>query len=70
MTILKYHIALDDRTALKMNQQSKINHKIIFCQTIANDQRLNLRVHINITIIDDLFNTGVDVNIITPESWH
>ena len=46
------------------------NRKRIFWQTFINDQRPKLRVHINDTVIEELLDTGADVTIITPESWH
>ena len=44
--------------------------KGIFWQTSINDQRPKLRVCINSIFIKGLLVTGVDVSIITPESWH
>ena len=35
-----------------------------------NDQRPKLRVHINDIMIEGLLDTGVDVTIITLESWN
>ena len=56
-----------------MEDESKIpvgNRKHIFWQTSINDQRPKLRVCINGIVIVGLIDTGVDVSIITPESWH
>ena len=68
---VKDHTILDD--GINMEDKSKIpigNRKRIFWQTSINDQRPKLRVHINGIVIVGKIDTGVDVSIITPESWH
>ena len=68
---VKDHTVLDD--GINMEDKSKIpigNRKHIFWQTSINDQRPKLRVCINGIFIEGLLDTGVDVSIITPESWH
>ncbi len=42
----------------------------VFWQTSINDQRPKLRVCVNGIFITGLLDTGADVSIITPESWH
>ena len=44
--------------------------KLIFWQTSINEQRPQLRVCVNGKFITGLLDTGVDVSIITSESWH
>ena len=56
-----------------MEDESKTpvrNRKCLFWQTSINDQRPKLRVHINNIVIEELLDMGMDVSIITPESWH
>ena len=56
-----------------MEDESKApvrNRKRIYWQTSINDQRPKLRVCINGIFIEGLLDTGADVSIITPESWH
>ena len=56
-----------------MENESKTpigNIKRIFWQTSINDQRPKLRVSINDIVIEGLLDTGADMSIITPESWH
>ena len=44
--------------------------KRIFWQTSINEERPKLRVCVNGKFITGLLDTGADVSIITPESWH
>ena len=56
-----------------MEDESKIplgNRKHIFWQISIYDQRPELRVRINNIVIEELLGTGMEVAIITPESWH
>ena len=46
------------------------NRKCIFWQTSINEQRPKLRVCIDKVVIEGLIDMGVDMSIITPESWH
>ena len=68
---VKTHTVLNN--VINIKDESKIligNRKHIFWQTSINDQRPKLRVHINGIVIIGLIDTGADVSIITPESWH
>ena len=56
---------LEDKSEIQLG-----NKKRVFWQTSINDQRLKLRVRINGIVIIGLIDTGADVSIITPESWH
>ena len=72
MPAVKNHTVLDD-DRLDMEDESKIpigNRMCIFWQISINDQRPKLRACINNTVIEELLDTGVNVNIIPPESWH
>ena len=71
MSAVKNYAVLDD--GINMEDKSKFsigNRKHIFWQTSINFQRSKLRVHINNIVIEESLDTGVDVTIITPESWH
>ena len=45
------------------------NRKCVFWQTSINNQRTELRMHINGIVIVGLIDMGTDVSIITRESW-
>ena len=70
MSIVKDHTDLDDGIDVEYESNTPVEHrKHTFCQTSINDQRPKLRVHINGTF-EGFLDTGVDVSIIIPESWH
>ena len=56
---------LEDKSEIQLG-----NKKRVFWQTSINDQRPKLRVRINGIVIIGLIDTGADVSIITPKSWH
>ena len=56
---------LEDKSEIQLE-----NKKHVFWQTSINDQRPKLRVRIYGIVIVGLIDTGSDVSIITPESWH
>ena len=69
--------------AVKSNNSLKIELKVenesrnlvgqrkrIFCQISINEQRPKLRVCMNGIFIEGLLDTGADISIIGPESWH
>ena len=56
---------LEDKSEIQLG-----NKKRVFWQTSINDQRPKLRVRINGIVIVGLIDTGAEVSIITPESWH
>ena len=64
-TILDNGINIDDKSKIPVG-----NRKLIFWWTTVNDQRLKLRVCINDIAVVGLIDTGADMSIITPESWH
>ena len=71
MSAVKSNTGLNDE--LHVENESKNSggqSKRIFWQTYINDQRPKLRVCINGIFIEGLLDTGADVSIITPESWH
>ena len=71
MSAVKNHTVQDDE--IDMEDESKTplgNRKHIFWQPSINDQWLMLRMHTNNIVIEGLLHTGVDVTIITPESWY
>ena len=68
---LQDHKVLNDGLNLEDKSEIQIgNKKCIVWQTSINDQRPKLRVRINGIVIVGLIDTGADVSIITPESWH
>ncbi|KAL6040906.1 hypothetical protein STEG23_037882 [Scotinomys teguina] len=71
MPNVKNEPALDNRKA--KTDESKIPKntiKRIFWQTSINEQRPKLRIRINGLVLEGLVDTGADVTIITPKSWH
>ena len=46
------------------------NRKHIYWKTSINDQRPKLRVRVNDIVMEELLDTGAEVTIITPKSWH
>lgn len=71
MPNVKTDTAMDDKTALIAGSQfTKNTIKQIFWQTSINEQRPKLRIRINGLVLEGLVDTGADVTIITPKSWH
>ena len=59
----------------KINLREKLktprdNTKRIFWQPSIKEQRPKLRVRVDNVYIQGLVDTGADVSIITPQSWH
>ena len=62
---------LDDGISMENEYKTPVGHrKLIFWQNSINDQRQKGKVCINVIFIEGLLDTGADVSIITPESWH
>ena len=71
MPIVRNHTALDNRTAIEeRTKNSGETIKQVFWQTSINEQRPKLKIWINDIVIKGLVDTGVDVTIISSESWH
>lgn len=71
MSNVKEDTALNDRTT--STDESKVPKntiKRIFWQTSINEQRPKLKILFNGRMLEGLVDTGADVTIITPESWH
>ena len=71
MPILRNHTTLDNRTAIEertINSGETI--KQVFWQTSINEQRPKLKIRINVIVTEGLVDTGMDVTIISLESWH
>ena len=60
----------DELNVVNGSRNLRGQRKCIFWQTSINDQRPKLRVCVNGIFIEGLLDTGADVSIITPESWH
>ena len=69
MPIVRNHSAVDNSTAI---EEKKLGETIkwVFWQTSVNDQRPKLKIQKNDMVIKGLLDTGVDVTIISSESWH
>ncbi|KAL6068070.1 hypothetical protein STEG23_001423 [Scotinomys teguina] len=71
MPNVKNDPALDNRKAKTDESEIPKNTiKRIFWQTSINEQRPKLRIRINGLVLEGLVDTGADVTIITPKSWH
>ena len=60
----------DELNVVNESRNLRGQSKRIFWQTSINEQRPKLRVCVNGKFITGLLDTGADVSIITPESWH
>ena len=60
----------DELNVVNESRNLRGQSKRIFWQTSINEQRPQLRVCVNGKFITGLLDTGADVSIITPESWH
>ena len=60
----------DELNVVNESRNLRGQSKRIFWQTSINEQRPQLRVCVNGKLITGLLDTGADVSIITPESWH
>ena len=60
----------DELNVVNESRNLRGQSKRIFWQTSINEQRPQLRVCVNGKLIAGLLDTGADVSIITPESWH
>ena len=60
----------DELNVVNESRNLRGQSKRIFWQTSINDQTPKLRVCVNFKFITGLLDTGADVSIITPESWH
>ena len=71
MSTVKSRTTLDDGIGMEDESKTPVgNRKHIFWQTSINDQRPKLKVGINNIAIEELLDMGVDMTIITPESWY
>lgn len=71
MPLIRNYTALDDRKAVEeRTKNSGETIKQWFWQISRSEQRSKLKIKINYIVIEGLIDTGADVKIIAPESWH
>ena len=71
MSIVKKHTGRDDEIDVEDEPNTPVGcRKCIFWKTSINVRRPKLRMCINGIFIEGLLDMGVDVSIITSESWH